>query len=377
MKHFWIFALLVFALLLSSCVQNSNKDQSAAPNNFNIEEIKLQLESSDDLETQYPFISREFIPFSEANPIERAVSYGCYREGQAPWGPGPSKEQIAEDLSIISKYWNLIRVYNADDDTEHILEMIEENNFPIKVMLGVWLENETDKSEKKVTNIANILRCLELTQKFPKIISAVNVGNETQVFWSWHKMDSKDLIRYIRTIRNNTTLPITTADDYNFWNKTESKTVASEIDFITTHIHPLWNGKTLATAIPWTDKTIDIVKTNHTEKLVVLGEIGWATNYNVNKKGEGQQGTLIKGEVGIQAQEDFLNQLDNWIVSNNITTFLFEAYDESWKGGADQTEANEVEKNWGVFYEDRTPKRSFDNFLIYKQKSKNKSLRRK
>jgi len=214
---FWLLSLFViFAFLQTSCNQNSN--------DFNVEELKNKLESSHKFKTEEPFAERNFIPFSEDNSINRAVSYGCYRKGQAPWGPGPSKEQILEDLNIISKYWSLIRVYNADDDTEHILEVIQEHSFPVKVMLGVWLENETDKPEKKQENIANTLRCLELIKKFPEIVSAISVGNETQVFWSWHKMFTEDLIQYIRVIREHTSLPVTTADDYNFWNKSESKT---------------------------------------------------------------------------------------------------------------------------------------------------------
>ena len=38
---------------------------------------------------------------------------------------------------------------------------------------------------------------------------------------------------------------------------------------------------------------------------------------------------------------------------HKITTFFFEVFDEKWKGG---DHPNEVEKHWGVFNSDRTPK---------------------
>jgi exo-beta-1,3-glucanase (GH17 family) len=85
------------------------------------------------------------------------VSYGCYRKGQTPGESGPSKEQKLEDLKIISQYWNLIRVYNSDNNTENILNVIKENKIPIKMMLGVWLENETNSKEKKEQNIKNVI----------------------------------------------------------------------------------------------------------------------------------------------------------------------------------------------------------------------------
>jgi len=352
--------ILLSSALLISCSKSSSISKSS------LEEIRKELELEHTPEIASPFVIREFKPYLKDKWIGNAISYGCYREGQAPGAKGPSKAEILEDLDIISEHWNLIRVYNADDDSERLLEVIHEYNLPIKVMLGVWLSNEENKPETKKSNITNVLRCIELANKYPNTIAAVNVGNEVQVFWSWHKMNTENLIRYVRTVRNNTTLPVTIADDYNFWNKPESKTVAKELDFIVTHIYPLWNGKTLENALEWLDKNYREVQHNHPEKQLVLGEIGWATKYNADKKGDGEQGSLIKGEVSIKAQEQFLILLNNWINKNEITTFLFEAFDEPWKGGGENSESFEIEKNWGVFYTDRTPKKSFVNYLKHK-----------
>ena len=43
-------------------------------------------------------------------------------------------------------------------------------------------------------------------------------------------------------------------------------------------------------------------------------------------------------------------------------TFLFEAFDESWKGGGSDSSPDVAEKHWGVFDEDRQPKASFAAF---------------
>jgi exo-beta-1,3-glucanase (GH17 family) len=362
MKKIMILTLFIFILI------------SPLLSKIQISLIREKLENEDVIE-KIPFTLREFKPYLNGQWIGQAVSYGCYRKEQAPWGNGPSIEEILEDLTIISEYWNLIRVYNADDDSERILQVIAENNLPVQVILGVWLVNEDDDPAAKEANIVNTIRCLKLADKYPQNIAAINVGNETQVFWSGHRLDSSDLIRYIRIIRSYTKVPVTTADDYNFWNKPESKAIAAEIDFIITHIYPLWNSKTLDESINWLDKTYNEVSTIHNNKQVILGEIGWATNYNPDKQGPGEQGTLIKGEVSLQVQEKFLIQLDEWIQTNQITTFLFEAFDESWKGGGEASGVNEIEKNWGVFYEDRTPKQSFTNFIKHKAKTNNQFLK--
>jgi exo-beta-1,3-glucanase (GH17 family) len=114
------------------------------------------------------------------------------------------------------------------------------------------------------------------------------------------------------------------------------------------------------------------IKKFHPEKTLVLGEIGWATNYDSSRNGEGQQGSLIKGEVGYAAQEKFLINLSEWIDRNKVTTFLFEAFDEPWKGGGAESSPNEIEKHWGVFYENRTPKESFKNYLKANKTEKEK-----
>ena len=329
-----------------------------------MEKTQQNLETELLAERQDPFIIREFDSYLNGKWIGKAISYGCYREGQAPGVKGPSESEILQDLGIILNYWNMIRVYGSDEDSERILKVIRKNNLPLKVMLGVWLEDEKKNPGRKNENIKEALKAIRLVNEYSEIISAINVGNETQVFWSAHKMEVDDLIKYIRIVRNNTKVPVTTADDYNFWNKTVSKFVASEVDFIVVHIYPLWNGQTLEKSIEWMSNIFfNEIKKFHTDKTLVLGEIGWATNYDSTKTGDGQQGSLIKGEVGYAAQEKFLLELSRWIDENQVTTFLFEAFDEPWKGGGEKSSPNEIEKHWGVFYENRLPKESFKNYL--------------
>ncbi len=77
---------------------------------------------------------------------------------------------------------------------------------------------------------------------------------------------------------------------------------------------------------------------------------------------------LIKGKVGVATQGEFLVKLHDWSTKNQVTTFFFEAFDEPWKGGGDNSGASEIEKNWGLFYEDRSPKKSFQKFINNKTK---------
>jgi exo-beta-1,3-glucanase (GH17 family) len=323
------------------------------------------------LEREHPFIHRRFDPYLNGKWIGEAVSYGCYREGQAPGVKGPSEKEILEDLQIIKDHWNLVRVYGADADSERILRVMRENNLPVRVMLGVWLEDESGQHGKREENLEQVLYGIRLGNEYSDILSAICVGNETLVSWSRHRMEPEDLIRYIRMVRNNTKVPVTTADDYSFWNRPESKKVADELDLIVAHIYAMWNGKSLENAIKWMERIYyHQVKKMHPEKEIVIGETGWATQYDATRTGPGEQGTLIKGEVGIPAQENYLIQLHRWIGKHRVPTFLFEAFDEPWKGGGEHSGPQEIEKHWGVFYENREPKPSFQGYLKHRANHK-------
>ena len=54
-----------------------------------------------------------------------------------------------------------------------------------------------------------------------------------------------------------------------------------------------------------------------------------------------------------ELQASYYEQLLEWTTQERILTFVFEAFDEPWKGSPD---SEEPEKHWGLFRVDRTPK---------------------
>jgi exo-beta-1,3-glucanase (GH17 family) len=309
--------------------------------------------------SEEPFVRRPFRPYSGEHWIGNGIAYGPYRDGQYPGGPSPSKEELREDLLFMARYWHLLRMYGTVGPAETVLEIIQEEDLDMKVMLGVWIAAEERRDENGNilerlpealgANRREIETAIRLVAAYPKIILAVCVGNETQVFWSAHRSPPDVLIGYLREVRTRTEVPVTTADDFNFWNKLESSAVAREIDFMVMHAHPLWNGIELEEALPWIQGTLAQVRAAHPNKVVVLGETGWATR----KHNEGEQARLIRGRPGEREQKIFYEALTDWVKRERIPTFFFEAFDESWKGGV---HPDEVEKHWGLVRADRTPK---------------------
>ncbi len=144
---------------------------------------------------------------------------------------------------------------------------------------------------------------------------------------------------------------MTVADDFLFWLEPSSKRVADELDFIVTHIYAMWHSQLLDNAIPFTQEKYQLVRDMHPDKLIVLGEAGWATA----KPTDGDQAERLRGEAGEEQQAAFYHQFNEWVNRDNISTFYFSAFDENWKGDNNPLNA---EKHWGLYFADRQPKRA-------------------
>jgi len=311
-----------------------------------------------------PFVTRPFRPQGDGSWIGEAIAYGPHRDGQRPGGPSPTKHEIREDLELMRRHWSLIRIYQATGPADSILQVIHANQMPLRVLLGVWIDAEavrdsagnvvTPRPEAAAANRAEVESAVRLAATYPDIVSGLSVGNETQIFWSSHRVAAPVLSQYVRELRARTSVPVTTADDYNFWNKPASHALAREIDFIMTHMHPLWNGVSVQDAPDWTAKTYADVRALHPGRVVVIGETGWATE----RLSSGEQGELMKAPADEEAQEAFCTAFAAWARRERVVTFFFEAFDENWKGSSDSGDA---EKHWGFYRADRTPKRVIRN----------------
>ena len=171
----------------------------------------------------------------------------------------------------------MLRVYGSDDFASKVCEVIRADQLPLKVMVGAWVTTITGE-EAATANERQVDGAIALANEFPDVVAAVSIGNESQVFWSFHKLKTEKLIEYIRQARKQTKVPVTVADDFLFWTAEESQPVADEIDFIVTHIYAMWHAQQLDAAIAFTKEKLAEVQAKHPNKLIVLGEAGWATD---------------------------------------------------------------------------------------------------
>jgi len=288
----------------------------------------------------------------------KAICYSGFREGQQPGGLVPSYEEVKEDLLILGKQWKYIRLFDCDEHAETVLQVIQKEKLDFKVMLGAYIVAEMNNfgcpwggtyskkvlSENRKYNINRINELIVFANKYPDIIFALSAGNEACVEWTDHYVPQSSVIKYVRMLKKGAKQPITFCENYAPW-VTKLKDLAAEVDFISIHTYPVWEYKNIHESIGYTIQNYKAVADAYPDKLVVITEAGWATNSN----GRG----ISPDNVSEGNQKTYYNDLMKWSEEKGIFVFVFEAFDEPWKGSP---EPLEPEKHWGLFKVDRTPK---------------------
>ena len=292
-------------------------------------------------------------------PYGKAICYSGYRNGQSPvTSDYPSYEQIREDLLILESDWDYIRLYDSSVHAERVLKVIEDEKLSLKVLLGNDLAAELSNSncpwgadysvmqlaENKAYNVRGLLRTVELSNRYSDIVIAVSIGNEASVDWTDHLVSVESLVAYALILKEKISQPITFCENYvPWWNKLAP--LVEVIDFISIHTYPVWEYHGLESAMSYTISNYTSVASKYPDKPVIITEAGWATKSN----GRGIEVHNASEEL----QCEYLKQLVDWAENEQVLTFVFEAFDEFWKGSE---HSDEPEKHWGIYYESRTAK---------------------
>lgn len=291
-----------------------------------------------------------------------AICYSGYRKGQSPLNHSyPTYSEVKEDLLILARNWQYIRLYDVTLHAQTVLEVIHKEKINLKVMIGVCLEAEMNnegcpwsesipseqlKANKK-ENLRQIKLLIKLAKKYSDTIFSVSAGNESTVDWTDHMVPVESIIEYVRDLKNNVKQAVTFCENYVPW-QNKLQQLVDEVDFISLHTYPVWENVDINGAIDYTIANYTSVKQLYPHKEVVITEAGWATNSN----GRG----IPPHHVNEEFQKIYYERLMAWSNENRILTFIFEAFDEDWKGS---NEPMEPEKHWGLFTIDRKPKKVF------------------
>lgn len=297
-------------------------------------------------------------PWPQLERVE-AICYSGYREGQSPaTRKYPTEAQVLEDLRLLAPRFRHLRMYDCSPHVQMTLALIQKHKLPFKVMIGAYLAAEASNPKcpwggvyeedvlvrNRRENQVQLAKAIMLANKYPDIVSSVSAGNEATVEWTDHLVPVEHVIQYVRTLKAGVKQPVTFCENYVPWQSILAPLVA-EVDFISLHTYPEWEQKGMDTALSFTEENFDSVAKKYPGKKVVITEAGWATR---------SSGRGIPPENANEAfQKQYIEELTAWSVKRGILTFVFEAFDEPWKGS---DHPDEPEKHWGLYTVDRKPK---------------------
>lgn len=288
-----------------------------------------------------------------------AICYSGYREGQDPRsGVFPSYDEIKQDLLLLDENWSYIRIYDCSQHALTVLDVIDKEKLSLKVMLGADVAAEVSNpncpwgasfddsllAENAASNSRQIDELIRLANRYPESVIAVSIGNEASVEWTDHMVPVERLIEYATRVKEQVSQPVTFCENYVPWlGKLDALTEV--LDFISIHTYPVWEYQGIENALNYTEQNYHQVKAHNPKTPIVITEAGWTTCSN----GRGIEPWNANQEL----QATYCAQLMEWSNKHEILTFMFEAFDEPWKGSPDP---HEPEKHWGLFTVDRKPK---------------------
>ena len=278
----------------------------------------------------------------------KAICYSGYREGQSPMGDAPSKEQIAEDLDILNKEgYKYIRMYDPNIHARYVLEVIREQKLPMKCIIGIDSQNEVNNAtcpfeDQKFTdeelqahidrNDAELDKLIALVKEFSDEVIAVSVGNENTPVWTAHKVPTPRLIDHVRKLKANLDKPVSFCEGGDDWPNIPE--LAAEVDFICCHSYPYHVNVPTSGAVEYNKNHLKRMRELYPDKEIIFTEVGWSSC------------------VSLQDEIDYIEDLKKWLEEEQVVAFIFEAFDELWKGPTPQSS----ECCFGLYGNDRIRK---------------------
>lgn len=279
---------------------------------------------------------------------------------------------VKQDLELVSKAgFGAIRLFSSLRFGQTVLDVIRTHRIDLQMQLGCYpntitAEEAADATHPaEVANQAELDECIRLANQYSDIVRAVSVGNETMVYWATNRIPPEVMGRYLRKVRDAVTQPVTTDDNWAFWDKAP-KVITDVVDFAAVHTYPLldtfydralwdWRQKQASDAdrpAAMMDAAIEEAKKQfgaaraYLDRIgmrdlpMIVGETGW---FAVDLEGD----PAVPLRAGPVNQKMYFDRLQAWVAeyaagneTGPIMVFTFQAFDEPWKGADD---------GWGLF----------------------------
>ena len=259
----------------------------------------------------------------------QGVSFNPYRKYQNPQKHQlPSRAEIEQDLELLSKKVRNVRAYSSLNGIGQIPELAAK--FGLSVTAGAWLDKRNEMNHLELNSLIRNAR------KYGAIERLI-VGNEVLLR---DDMGIQELMGYLRRVRQETHLPVSTAEPWHVW--LEHPELVRVVDFIAVHLLPYWEGVPAEAAITHVMRRYREIKHAYPGKPILIAEVGWPSAGNKN----------LLANASLTNQANFIRNFLQLAEEEYLDYFLMEAYDQPWKTGLEGT----VGGYWGMFDANRNQK---------------------
>jgi len=292
--------------------QQFNQDQYNVA--FNESSYDFQIpESEEDLKALFHEIMAKGV---------HGFCFSMYEDEQRP-GDIITKEQVMRRMKILQPHCQWVRSFSCIEGNEFVPIVAKE--LGMKTLVGAWLGNDLEKNELEIEAI------IQLANEGKVDIAAV--GNEVM----YRKDLTEDqLLEYIRRVKEAVPadIPVSYVDAY--YEFTIKPRITEACDVILSNCYPYWEGCPFEYSLGHMNSMYhQAMAAGLGNKKVIITETGWPS------QGEALQGAI---PTKINALKYFINT-HLWAAQNNIETFYFSSFDESWKTGPE----GEVGAHWGIW----------------------------
>ena len=297
-------------------------------------------------------------------------AFNGFRRDQSPEeGVFPSAQELEQDIEMMSRYTDRIRIYSALDsaaggDTSIVPALAR--NHGMTVTAGAWLSRDTKANDEQIKALITLMRQSDNVER-------VLVGNETLLRGD---LTPAQLIGYVDTVRRRSqdirraggpNMPVSTAESWDIWlttdreRKKEMHELARHVDFITVHLLPYWEGIPRAGAVKQVLQRYEEMVREYPGKKIVIGEVGWPSGGSrVAIKTLNPLDPVTYSTASVKDEAQFIREFLPVAKKEKLDYYLMEAIDQPWK------RANEGRTGayWGIFNSDRQPKFTFDGPVV-------------
>ncbi|MBI3221252.1 MAG: MFS transporter [Bacteroidetes bacterium] len=248
------------------------------------------------------------------------ICFSPYMEGQNI-GDRLSEEQIQRRMTIVAPHSKWVRSFSCTDGNEFIPKAAHEKG--LKTMVGAWIDSNKANNEEEINAL------ISLAQK--GYVDIAVVGNEVLLR---NDLSKQELIQYIRQVKKALpNIPVGYVDAYFQFN--EHFDLVDACDLILANCYPFWEGCAIDQASGYLKQMYTVTKDAAKGKKVIIAETGWPDQGTANAQAQPSEENAMRYFINIQ----------NWAQQENIETFYFSSFDESWK----VRHEGDVGQAWGLW----------------------------